>query len=66
MNAVNIIFDFASSQKCAKNDASPGVDAFDGVRNGDRIQASGDVLFFHMVKFSVIFHEFVHPSRSLL
>ena len=50
-SAVNIIFDFGSTQKWAKNDASLSVDAFDGVRDGDRIRASGDVLFFHIVQF---------------
>ena len=49
-STVNIIFDFGSTQKCAKSDASRSVDAFDGVRDGDRIRASGDVLFFHIVK----------------
>ena len=40
----------ASTQKWSKNDASLSVDGFGGVRNGDRIRASGDVLFFHIVK----------------
>ena len=58
MSVVNIIFDFASTQKLAKSDASPSVDAFDGVRDGDRIRASGDVLFFHIVKFSMTLSDF--------
>ena len=41
----------AHTQKWAKSDASRSVDGFGGVRNGDRIRASGDVLFFHIVKF---------------
>ena len=48
-----MIFDFGSTRKWAKNDASLSVDAFDGVRDGDRIRASGDVLFFHIVKFEI-------------
>ena len=47
----HIIFDFGSTQKWAKSDASLSVDALDGVGDGDRIRASGDVLFFHIVKF---------------
>ena len=38
---------FGHTQNWPKNDASWNVDGFNIVRNGDRIQASGDMLFFH-------------------
>ena len=44
----------ASTQKWSKNDASLSVDGFGGVRNVHRIRASGNVLFFHIVKLQVI------------
>ena len=43
----------ASTQKWSKNDASLSVGGFGGVRHGDRIRASGNVLFFHIVKYRV-------------
>ena len=43
----------ASTQKWSKNDASLSVDGFGGVRNVHRIRASGDVLFFHIVKYRI-------------
>ena len=52
MSSVNIIFDFGHTLKSPKSDASLSVDEFSGVRNGDRIRASGDVLFFHIVQFA--------------
>ena len=52
MVTVNIIFDFGSTQKWAKSDAPLSVGAFGGVRNGHRTRASGDVLFFHIVKYT--------------
>ena len=38
---------FGHTKKFEKNDAPRNVDGFGGVRNGDRIRVSGDVLFFH-------------------
>ena len=63
MVCVNIIFDFGSTQKWAKSDASLSVDAFGGVRDGDRIRASGDVLFFHIVKFTSVFDTYQCSSQ---
>ena len=40
-----------STQKWSKNDNSPGVDAFGGVRNGDRIGARVLHLFFYVVQY---------------
>ena len=39
------------TQKWAKSEASLSVGGFGGVRNVHRIRASGDVLFFHIVKY---------------
>ena len=61
-SGANIIFDFGSTQKCAKSDASRSVDAFDGVRDGDRIRASGDVLFF---PYSKILWHFMRHRRFI-
>ena len=52
MSVEHKIEGFRVHPKVIKNDASSSVDGFGGVRNGDRIRASGDVLFFHIVKFS--------------
>ena len=62
------MFDFGHTQKCAKSDASLSVDAFDGVRDGDRIRASGDVLFFHILSSKIydvsVFYHLVTQAFS--
>ena len=51
MSKYNKLLASASPQKLSKNDVSLSVEAFGGVRNGDRMRASGHVIFFHIVQF---------------
>ena len=57
----------AHTQKWTKYDATGSVDGFGGVRNGDRIRASGDVLFFHILKDPIsVFGDRIHFELARL